>query len=306
MCHFGTNGIDFVFLKDVLPQMGFVTMFHRGDILHADEVGPEVYDRLREKGDVFLAIGETWHRRKLRQIGFDNTKIVSLPIGVDLRQIPYRPRTQAGADLDILTVARLEREKGLDVGLQAVKNLISTNPTTRIRYRIVGEGSERRNLTAQIGRLGLATIVELLGAQPTTEVVRWMNASHVFMLPSRTEGTPTVLLEAQASGMPVLATDVGGVVDIVGDGRSGFVVASEDANALTERLQYLLDHPAAWPTMGRQGRDFVEDHHDIAKLGRRLAALFETVTSDLRASRGSGSTSVSLADSGAGLPRGER
>ena len=306
MCHFGTNGIDFVFLKDVLPKMGFVTMFHRGDILHADEVGPEVYDRLRAKGDAFLAIGETWHRPMLRQIGFDNTKIVSLPIGVDLRQIPYRPRTQAGAELDILTVARLEREKGLDVGLQAVKHLISTNPTTRIRYRIVGEGSERSNLTALRDRLGLAAIVEFLGAQPTAEVVRWMHASHVFMLPSRTEGTPTVLLEAQASGMPVLATNVGGVVDIVGDGRSGFVVRSEDADALTERLQYLLDHPETWATLGRQGRDFVEEHHDIAKLGRRLAALCEAVASDLRRSHRSGSTSASLADSARGLPGRER
>jgi colanic acid/amylovoran biosynthesis glycosyltransferase len=121
-----------------------------------------------------------------------------------------------------------------------------------------------------------------------------MHASHVFMLPSRSEGTPTVLLEAQASGMPVLATDVGGVVDIVADGRSGFVVRSEDAGALTDRLQYLLEHSEVWLPMGRQGRDFVEQYHDIAKLGRKLAELFGAVVSRLRNHPGSRSTSVSL------------
>jgi colanic acid/amylovoran biosynthesis glycosyltransferase len=217
----------------------------------------------------------------LLEIGFAPEKIVALPIGVDLRKIDFRVRAMSDGGMDILTVARLEREKGLDVGLHAVRDLILKNPLRRIQYRIIGEGSERAHLTSLIAQLNLGEHVTLLGAKPTTEVVRWLHASHVFMLPSRTEGTPTVLLEAQASGMPVIATDVGGVVDVVGNGRSGFVVPAEDPSVLTERLQYVLDRPEEWARMGEQGRRFVEEHHDIVKLGRRLAAVFETVASSL-------------------------
>lgn len=275
MCHFGTNGIDFVFLKDALPQLRFVTMFHRGDLLLMDEKGPAVYDRLRRRGDAFLSIGATWHRRKLLEAGFEDTKIVPVPIGVSVQQIEFRIRERVGEDFDILTVARLEREKGLDIGLQAIRDLIGRNPRVRVRYRIIGEGSERAALTALIRMLGIGNSVELLGALPSVDVVKWMHASHVFLLPSRSEGTPTVLLEAQASGMPVVATDVGGVVDIVQHGRAGFVVPAENAAALSRQLQTLLDDAALGRSMAEEGRRFVVERHDIAQICGTLSALFK-------------------------------
>lgn len=128
---------------------------------------------------------------------------------------------------------------------------------------------------ALIEELGLHAHVTLLGPLPTADVIKWMHASHVFMLPSLAEGTPTVLLEAQASGMPVLATDVGGVRDIVQDGLAGSIVPAADVAALVEKLQQFIDHPEAWPRMGREGRRFVEEKHDIVKLNARLASLFE-------------------------------
>ena len=171
-------------------------------------------------------------------------------------------------------MARLHTEKGIEHGLRAVADLIARRPRVQVCYRIVGDGEEHERLVATAEALGLGRTVTFLGALPTPDVIAWMHASQIFMLPSLAEGTPTVLLEAQATGLPVLATDVGGVRDIVPSG-AGFVVPAADPAALADKLALLVDHPERWPAMGRVGRRFVEEQHDIVDLDARLAALFE-------------------------------
>ena len=281
MCHFGGNGIDFIFLKDLLPRLKFVTMFHKGDILLGDERTAAVYRQLPKQGDIFLAISESWNRRKLLEFGFDARQIRLHPIGVDTRRISFQVREPRGARLDILTVARLHPEKGIEHGLRAVAALIARRPDTVVRYRVIGDGPDRDRLAALVEALGLSAAVELVGPLPTPDVINWMHASHVFLLPSLAEATPTVLLEAQATGLPILATDVGGVRDIVA-AQAGFLVPAADPNALADRLTVMVDHPERWPDMGRAGRRFVEERHDITDLDARLAALFEQVVAGIR------------------------
>jgi colanic acid/amylovoran biosynthesis glycosyltransferase len=281
MCHFGGNGIDFIFLKDLLPRLKFVTMFHKGDILLGDERTAAVYRQLPKQGDIFLAICESWNRRKLLEFGFDARRIRLHPIGVDTRRISFQVREPRGARLDILTVARLHPEKGIEHGLRAVAALIARRPDTVVRYRVIGDGQDRDRLAALVEALGLSAEVELVGPLPTPDVINWMHASHVFLLPSLAEATPTVLLEAQATGLPILATDVGGVRDIVA-AQAGFLVPAADPNALADRLTVMVDHPERWPAMGRAGRRFVEERHDITDLDARLAALFEQVVAGIR------------------------
>jgi colanic acid/amylovoran biosynthesis glycosyltransferase len=284
MCHFGGNGIDFIFLKDLLPRLKFVTMFHKGDILLGDERTAAVYRQLPKQGDIFLAICESWNRRKLLEFGFDARRIRLHPIGVDTRRISFQVREPRGARLDILTVARLHPEKGIEHGLRAVAALIARRPDTVVRYRVIGEGQDRDRLAALVEALGLSAAVELVGSLPTPDVINWMHASHVFLLPSLAEATPTVLLEAQATGLPILATDVGGVRDIVA-AQAGFLVPAADPNALADRLTVMVDHPERWPAMGRAGRRFVEERHDITDLDGRLAALFELVVAGRQGER---------------------
>jgi colanic acid/amylovoran/stewartan biosynthesis glycosyltransferase WcaL/AmsK/CpsK len=251
-------------------------MFHKGDILLGDERTAAVYRRLPKQGDIFLAICESWNRRKLLEFGFDAQRIRLHPIGVDTRRIAFQVREPRGPRIDILTVARLHPEKGIEYGLRAVAALIARRPSAEVRYRIIGDGEDRERLAALLETLGLGVVVEFLGPLPTPDVINWMHASHVFLLPSLAEATPTVLLEAQATGIPILATDVGGVRDIVAS-RAGSLVPAGDFDALADRLTIMVDHPECWPDMGRAGRQFVEERHDIVDLDARLAALFEEV-----------------------------
>jgi colanic acid/amylovoran/stewartan biosynthesis glycosyltransferase WcaL/AmsK/CpsK len=162
-----------------------------------------------------------------------------------------------------------------------VAALIARRPDTVVRYRVIGDGQDRDRLAALVEALGLSAEVELIGPLPTPDVINWMHASHVFLLPSLAEATPTVLLEAQATGLPILATDVGGIRDIVA-AQAGFLVPAADPNALADRLTVMVDHPERWPAMGRAGRRFVEERHDITDLDARLAALFEQVVAGIR------------------------
>ena len=91
------------------------------------------------------------------------------------------------------------------------------------------------------------------------------------------EGTPTVLLEAQAVGLPVISTAHSGIPEIVEDGRSGFLVPERDAAALAERIGQLLEHPETWAEMGRAGRTTVEARHDTDRLSERLERIYESV-----------------------------
>jgi colanic acid/amylovoran biosynthesis glycosyltransferase len=131
----------------------------------------------------------------------------------------------------------------------------------------------------------LERVVNLHGAQPAEVVRNLIAQAHLFVLPSINlhgdeEGTPVTLMEAQASGIPVVATRTGGIPEVVRDGESGILVADRDAEALAERLNHLIAHPEQWPDMGRRGRSHVEKHYDIRKLNQQLAELYRQMRTE--------------------------
>lgn len=138
----------------------------------------------------------------------------------------------------------------------------------------------RHNL---ITALNLERYVQLAGWRSQREVIKLMESSDIFLAPSVTalngdqEGTPTVLIEALASGLPVVSTVHSGIPDVVKDGDSGFLVPERNWSALAERVQYLIQHPEVWDKMSRAGRAWVEEHHNIDQLNNRLVKLFENL-----------------------------
>jgi colanic acid/amylovoran biosynthesis glycosyltransferase len=97
-----------------------------------------------------------------------------------------------------------------------------------------------------------------------------MAATDIYFLPSNMEEFGVVLLEAQATGLPVVATRVGGVPEAAPEGRSAILIPKGDVGAAVEALQSLLDHPDRWAVMGSEGRRHVEEHHDMDPLNARL------------------------------------
>ncbi len=143
-------------------------------------------------------------------------------------------------DTWIGTIAELHSIKNLDVAIDAVASLIHALP--RLRYVIIGEGEERERLTAQIQHLGLEEHVFLVGALP--EAARFLKALDLFVLPSKSEAAGYVLLEAGLASVPIVATNVGGIPELITDGQTGTLVPPGAVDALTTAIAELLENTA--------------------------------------------------------------
>ena len=141
----------------------------------------------------------------------------------------------------VITVGRLSREKAQMDLLIAFNQLLKTNPDTRAKLVIVGEGPERGRLAASAASLGLSDRVMFTGE--VGNVQPYYGAADVFVLPSHSEGSPYVLLEAMAAKVPIVATVVGGVPEMVKDEESALLVRSRDPRALASAIARILVDP---------------------------------------------------------------
>jgi glycosyltransferase involved in cell wall biosynthesis len=147
-------------------------------------------------------------------------------------------------------VGRLVYQKGHEYLVQAMQTLARQFPT--LQAVICGEGPLRGQLEAQVGRLGLEKSVHLLGNR--LDIGRCLSAADIFVLPSRWEGLPVALLEAMDAGLPVVATRVEGVEEVVEDGEQGVLVPPEDARVLADSIGQLVLEPDRRARMGAAAR----------------------------------------------------
>ena len=280
-CHFGPNGLHGVRLRELGAIKGKIAAtFHGYDIRLGIQNGHDYYAELKKNGDVFLSISP-YNKRHLLTFGFDPNKIVDLPVGIDTRRFSSHWESELHLNHDdhrtvrILTVGRLIPEKGLEYGIRSIKEILKRNSSAQIEYNIVGDGEQKSQLEKLTRTLNLTGIVRFLGSLDQSGVQKTLRQADVFLLPSTNEALPVCLMEAQATGLPVVASAVGSVDKVVNNGSSGFLVQAGDVEALSEKLIYLIEHPEIWPEMGRAGRAYVEANYDINKLNDRLVDIYQ-------------------------------
>jgi glycosyltransferase involved in cell wall biosynthesis len=183
---------------------------------------------------------------------------------------PPAPRERRDGRPVVGTIARLAPQKGIDVLLAAVPSLLQAAPGARVV--IVGGGPLEDELRARADELGLGEAVSFLG--PVENARDLLPSFDVFVLPSRWEGMPIALLEARAAGLPCVATEVGGVRDIVADGADGRVVPVEDADALAGALAELAGDEELRERWGRIARERVAREFPLDAMVRRTELLY--------------------------------
>jgi rhamnosyl/mannosyltransferase len=199
-----------------------------------------------------------------------------IPLGVDEdRFTPGRPGLPGAREL--LFVGRLRHYKGLDVLLQALRDLPD------VRLRIVGEGQMGDEWRTLARGLGLEDRVRFEGQVADERLPGLYRGARVFVLPStsRAEAFGTVLLEAMACGLPCVTTELGtGTSWVVRHGETGFVVPAADADALRDAIARLLADPGAAAAMGRAGRRRVEQNFRESAMTGRVLALYHELGGD--------------------------
>lgn len=282
-CHFGPNGVYAAMLSDLGVLRGkLVTSFHGFDVtVLPRRFGHGYYRHLFATGHLFTC-NSAFMARRLERLGCPRDRLVVLPVGVDVQGMPSRPAPHGGDEsLELLTVARLVEVKGVEYGLRCVSRVAAEFP--QLRYTIVGEGPLMADLQRLCGDLGLQKRVRFTGSMDHREVRDLYQQADVFLLPSVVAGDGAeeaqglALLEAQAAGVPVISSPVGGIPDSVADGESGFLVPQRDVEAMAARLRELLAQPDLRTQMGRAGRTLVARHFDLGVQATRLAELYREV-----------------------------
>jgi glycosyltransferase involved in cell wall biosynthesis len=180
----------------------------------------------------------------------------------------FEPRRHEGTGSRLLFVGRLAAVKGLPVLLEAVAQLAKDRPD--VTLVVVGDGPDRAKLEAQAKRLGIAGRVEFRGYQSQVQVRELLRQTDAFAMASFAEGVPVVLMEAMAAGVPVIATRIAGVPELVEEGVSGFLVPPGEPRVIAERAALLLDDAELRNRMGAAGRAKVEREFNIAVEAQRL------------------------------------
>lgn len=214
---------------------------------------------------------------------------VSRPIllaGPVVAQAPATVAVSGRADgrLGITCIARLSPEKGLDVLLQAARPVLAERADAELL--IAGDGPLRAALARQAGALGLGDRVRFGGAFDHARLAEIMDLTDILVLPSLSEGLGYVILEAMAYGKPVVATDVGGVPELVAHGRTGLLVPPRDATGLAEALLALAGNAPRRREMGLAGREaFLEGGYGIEAFTETYLEVYRQAQALHRASR---------------------
>jgi phosphatidylinositol alpha-1,6-mannosyltransferase len=210
-----------------------------------------------------------------------------VPLGTDPQQFrpdvdpaPARTEFKLPAGRWMMTVARLTPHKGVDVGIQALARLATKYPD--LRYAVAGRGPDRERLVALATSLGVADRLHWLGSAPDEFLPGLYRNTDIYLGLSRQEGTRVEgfgisLLEASATGVPVIGGRAGGVPDAVRDGETGSLVDPTSVDEVARTVERLLDDPALARRLGEGGRKAVLEHYNWTRVAadfRRLGDQF--------------------------------
>jgi colanic acid/amylovoran biosynthesis glycosyltransferase len=279
--HFGQEGYRCLGARR-RADLPMVTTFYGLDVSALPRISSwrRRFRRLFEEGALFLAEGPCLARR-LVEVGCPAEKVRVQKLGVDLAAIPFRParEPQDGGPV-VLMCAYFNEKKGLPYGVRAFGRIADRHPDARLH--IIGEGPCRDQIEAAARESRLEDRVAFLGLLDTPDYLDRLLRCHVLLYPSITAadgdtegGAPVTVIEALASGLPVVSSLHADIPEVAPDGRCGLLAPERDVAGLAERLDALLSDPDLRRRMGEAGRRHAEAHHDAVRQGERLEAIYD-------------------------------
>lgn len=302
------------FDRRVVPTLRSLIRAQRVELVHSHLYHANLYGRLaawREDIPIIASVHNTYSRRKwhrhlinrlLARVTYRITagsadverdildhdrvapeKVLRLPNCIDLDRVatsltPAAAKQRLGfgaADLVIATVGRMEEQKGHAFLLDAFASLRQQKQLDGmpLRLLVVGDGRLKSATEQRAADLGIAGACRFPGSiRDLAEIYR---AIDLFVMPSLWEGLSLAMLEAMAAGLPMIATDVGGARDVLGDGARGILVPAGDAGALAQAICSLLVDAGKCAAMAISGSRYVRENYGVAALSRQLAELYQ-------------------------------
>jgi glycosyltransferase involved in cell wall biosynthesis len=215
----------------------------------------------------------SYYQNYLHETGFKPERVARIPSGLDAGSVVSMDEAKrslsAAHPFTVGTIGRFSAEKNLEMFLRSAKEIAARGGD--IRFVMAGEGPERAKIEGLIHRFGLADVVRMPGY---ISVDQFMRQVHVLVQCSLIENLPYSVMEAMAWCRPVVATAVGGLPDLVDEGKTGYLVPSNDHEALANRLREMSAWPRLVEEMGLGGRRKLETEFGLARQIERHRELY--------------------------------
>ena len=283
--HFGQNGAASLDLKRRL-NIPLVTSFYGYDTGRLSKDFGKAYGMLQKQGDLFLALSEDM-KKDLINLGFPKDRVVVHHLGVDIDK--YSFSKLENNKFTFLSLARLQKGKGIQFTIMALKNLVSEHYNTELR--IVGSGPYQYSLKSLVRKLDLeghVKFIDNMSSPNSREIVRKeMSQCDVFVLPTyttkvsggfRKEGTPVVLMEAQSCSKPCISTDHAGIPEVIVDSETGFIVKEKDLVGLESKMRLLIQDKTLLKEMGSKARVHIKQNFNHKIQIERLFEIYKKLT----------------------------
>lgn len=268
--HYGFHSALFA---AIIKRRPLVVTFHRGDALY-EPFRNKIYFILQRfvisRADHIIAVSNEIKNTLIKYLEAQPNNISVITCGIDTDLFSPFNKMKKRKELEIsnnskvvLFVGGFEYRKGTDILLKCAKRIPETN------FVFIGKGilqSDCKNC-------------RFIGPQPNCKLPGWFSTADVFVLPSRSEGTPVVLLEALSCEIPVVASRIGGIPDLVKDGETGYLVEPEDVDMFEKKLRELLENSEERRRMGQQGRKNMIANYDSQKVAKRIKQVYEKILS---------------------------
>jgi colanic acid/amylovoran biosynthesis glycosyltransferase len=289
--HFGRYGYLALPLAQA-TKLPLITTFYGFDLSWLPKQNPiwrQRYRELFEQGACFLVEGHHM-ARQLQDLGCPQSKITVQHLGIELDRFPFQPRHLAeGEPLCILVAARFTEKKGIVYAIEGVARVVQMGVDARLT--IIGDAGRseesqvvKQQILTTIEGAGLASRVDLRGMQPHNELKEAYYTHHIFLQPSvqasdgnNEGGAPLTLIEASATGMPIVATYHCDIPEVVQDGTTGLLAPERDSSALVHHLLSFATNAHQIQRMGEAGRQHIVAEYDAQRQGRRLDAIYDEV-----------------------------
>ena len=285
--HFGCTGFFMLSLKKKY-NLPLITRYYGYDIgiLPRMPIWKTRYRQLFAEGDLFIVEG-TNMRSTLVDLGCPEEKIYVHHLGIELEQIEYRVRNSPHNVIRVLMAGTFKEKKGFKYALRALKAVTERLANINVIITVIGDGMLKDELYSLAYEIGLYDSIKWMGYQSHDIFVKALNEADLFLAPSVTAingdtegGAPVAIIEASASGIPVVATTHADIPEVVLDGKTGYLAPERNVEMLVEAICRLALNPELRREFGRCARLHIEENYEAVQQGKKLTDIYAYVESE--------------------------
>jgi glycosyltransferase involved in cell wall biosynthesis len=239
-------------------------------------------EKMLKRSNKIIAVSDFTRRELLQYYKVREDKIRVIHNGVDTNKFqPASDKRKAKQELGfnpddttILSVGRLYARKGLFTLIESMPAVVRKFPRAKFIISGKGQSDEMKKLVAHAQKLGILDNIVFTGYYPDRKLPRLYQAADVFAFSTFYENLPFAVLEALSTGLPVVTTSVGGIPEMIDDGKNGFLVEPFNSRELSDRILYYLEHPGAASEMSFMARKVIEERFDWRLIVKKVLAVY--------------------------------